>query len=326
MKPSLQLAACLLLAASGRALAQAAEEQKPFSIVVLPDTQCYADTRLAFSLKHWKTGDLRPFFFKQTEWIKANREKLNIAMVLHVGDIVQTDYDEEWQIADQAFKTLDGTVPYCLAIGNHDMGFNPAASVFSFPKFATTRETGFNKYFGPLRFHGKPWYGGHMGTGNENNFCLFEAGGAKFLVISLEFKPTDAALQWANQVAAAHADRRGIVLTHAFLDDRNRPSRTLDYGVSGNAGQAIWDCFVNLNRNIFLVISAHEFGERRLVTTGQGGNRVFQVSANYEDQHGGDGYLRIMTFTTAGNRIDVTTFSPVRDKYLEGAESRFTLQ
>jgi hypothetical protein len=321
MSRLVQMAMLILLAVPGLA----ADEKKAFSIIVLPDTQCYADTRLAFSLKHWKTGDLRKNFFKQTEWIKANRETLNIAMVLHVGDIVQSDYDEEWQIADQAFKALDNVVPYCLAVGNHDMGFKPAASAFSWPKFAVTRDTSFNKYFGPARFQGKPWYGGHMGPGNENSFCLFDAGGMKFLVISLEFKPTDGALKWANRVAAEHADRRGIVLTHAFLDDKGLPSRELDYGVKGNAGQAVWERFVSPNRNLFLVLCGHEFGERRRAMTGKNGNPVLAISANYEDQHGGEGYLRIMTFAAESNRIDVTTYSPVLDKYRQGPDSRFSL-
>lgn len=325
MKGRIRLSACWLLAAAAITCAEVAEERKPFSLVVLPDTQCYADTRLAFSLNHWKRGDLREDFLKQTAWIKANRERLNIAMVLHAGDLVQADYDDEWKIADQAFKTLDGVVPYCLAVGNHDMGFKPAASVLSWPKFAVNRDTSFNKYFGPARFQGKPWYGGHMGTGNECSFCLFEAGGSEFIVISLEFKPTDAALEWANKVAASHASRRGIVLTHAFLDDKNRPSGELDYGVKGNAGQAVWDRFVRLNRNLFLVVCGHEFGERHCTMTGKDGNPVFAVSANYEDQRGGEGFLRIMTFAAETNRIDVATYSPVLDTYRQEPSSRFSL-
>ena len=80
-------AVCVLLAVnclkvSCRAQGQVDDEQnqvdrKPFVVVVLPDTQCYADTRLGFSLKHWKTADLQTMFFKQTAWIKDNKGSLN---------------------------------------------------------------------------------------------------------------------------------------------------------------------------------------------------------------------------------------------------------
>lgn len=297
-----------------------------FSIIILPDTQCYADTRLQFSLKHWKKNDLHKTFLKQTEWIKENKEKLNISMVLHVGDVVQADYDTEWQIADQAFKTLDDVVPYCVAIGNHDMGFVPAKNFLSYPKFAATRETKYNKYFGPARFEGKPWYGGHMGQGSENSFSLFDSGIGKLIVISLEFKPSDEAIAWANKIVAEHEDRRCIVLTHVYLDENNNLSSKLDYGISGNAGEAIWAKFVSLHKNIFLVCCSHEYGERRLTSTGKNGNTIYQLSANYENVNGGDGYLRIMTFLPDKNIIDVKTYSPVLDKYQTGTNSQFSVE
>jgi hypothetical protein len=33
----------------------------------------------------------------------------------------------------------------------------------------------YNKYFGPGRFEGRPWYGPHLEEKNDNNGCLFEA-------------------------------------------------------------------------------------------------------------------------------------------------------
>ncbi len=81
-----------------------------FTIVVLPDTQFYCDTRLKLSHREWNR-DLRENFYEQTRWVKDSRELLNTAFVLHVGDIVQTDYPEEWEIARDAMSVLDGHVP-----------------------------------------------------------------------------------------------------------------------------------------------------------------------------------------------------------------------
>jgi len=75
-----------------------AETTEPFTIAVLPDTQFYCDTRLKLSAK-WGNGDLRRYFFAQTEWVRDNQERLNIAFLVHEGDIVQADAPEEWAIA-----------------------------------------------------------------------------------------------------------------------------------------------------------------------------------------------------------------------------------
>ncbi|MDA7658425.1 hypothetical protein N8694_01720 [bacterium] len=45
--------------------------REPFTIAVLPDTQFYCDTRLKLSAK-WGNGDLRRYFFKQTEWLRQS--------------------------------------------------------------------------------------------------------------------------------------------------------------------------------------------------------------------------------------------------------------
>ena len=42
-----------------------------FTLIVLPDTQGYADTRHRETQKHWpEIGDQRACFYGQTEWIK----------------------------------------------------------------------------------------------------------------------------------------------------------------------------------------------------------------------------------------------------------------
>jgi len=96
--------------------------------------------------------------------------------------------------------------------------------------------------------------------------------------------------------------------------------------VEGNTGAGLWKKCVSLHGNIFMVVSSHEYGERRLTSAGNNGNRVYQLSANYEDRNGGEGYLRIMTFVPPKNQIEVTTYSPVLGASKTGPESQFTLQ
>ena len=295
----------------------------PFTLIVLPDTQNYADTRLAYAAGHWGNGDLRDRFYRQTEWIAENRDRLNIVMVAHVGDIVQTDYAPEWQIASDAFGALDGEVPYILCLGNHDMGYEPDPVATG--KSAVARDTRFNEYFGPARFERYPWYGGHMGTINNNSFCLFESAGMKFLILSLEFKPTEAMLAWADGVLDRHPDRRCMVLTHSYLRGNERIVED-GYAVQGHNGQALWERFVSRHENIFLVLCGHT-NVGRLTSIGRQGNDVHQILSDYQGWHnGGEGYLRVMTFVPREDRIDVETFSPVLDEYVRTPENAFSLE
>ena len=110
-----------------------------------PDTQFYCDTRLKLSQK-WGNGDLRHYFFEQTRWVRDNQKRLNIAFLVHEGDIVQADAPEEWAIAKEAMSILDGHVPYCLCLGNHDMGFQKSNNKYG-GDIAVNRTTHFNKYF-----------------------------------------------------------------------------------------------------------------------------------------------------------------------------------
>ena len=221
--------------------------RKPFAVVVLPDTQNYADARKKPDGTR-AIPDYSRHFYAQTLWIRENAARLNIVMVAHVGDIVQTDERDEWKIADKAFKTIDGVVPYVISQGNHDLRVGEGGA----------RDTRLNEFFPPSRFRNAPWYAGHYGRGNENNHALFEAGGMKFLIISLEFAPRDEVLKWANDVVAKHPDRRTIVVTHGYLDNGRRIARpAMGYKWKGNSAEEMWRKFVSRHKRIFLVLSGH---------------------------------------------------------------------
>lgn len=307
-----------------------------FTLIVLPDTQGYADVRLKETQKHWPDiGDQRSCFFKQTEWIKKNQQKLNVSMAIHVGDITQTQHEDEWKIADTAFKTIDNHVPYILCSGNHDMGYSPKNQTTSH-----SRASHFGTYFPPTRFTNNPLYDAHFGSKKslhfyeagkiENYYLYLEAAGMKFLILTLEFKPRDQTLAWANKVVAAHPDRRTIVVTHSYLTSKERQrSIADDYGVQGNSGESIWEKFVSQHKNIFLVLSGHA-RENRLTSQGKHENTVHQIQADYwywdiPKIKAGSGFLRIMTFRPDKNTIEVQTYSPVLDEFLVRPKSNFSL-
>lgn len=208
------------------------KEGQAFTIAVLPDTQFYADTRHKLSSK-WGNGDLRRYFFEQTRWVRDNQERLNIAFLIHEGDIVQADGPEEWEIAKEAMSALDGVVPYCMCLGNHDMGYEkvPQDKKYGF-KIAVDRTTQFNTYFPREKFAKWREFGGTFDPDlHDNSWYHFEAAGMQFLIVNLEFMPRDAVLDWANKIVAEHPGHRVIVNTHSYLNPRKmRPVKRVKPG------------------------------------------------------------------------------------------------
>jgi hypothetical protein len=308
-----------------RAAEHLAQTTKPFTIAVLPDTQFYCDTRLKLS-KKWGNGDLRRYFFEQTRWVRDNQKRLNIAFLVHEGDIVQADAHEEWAIAREAMSVLDGKVPYCMCLGNHDMGFKKSNNKYG-GDIAVNRTTHFNKYFPRDKFAKRREFGGTFDPKrHDNSWYHFEAAGMKFLIVSLECKPRDEVLAWANKVVAKHPDHRVIVLTHAYMRANGRRIDNLGYKIKGNNGEEIWQKLVSKHKNIFMVLCGHSSGEAVLTSKGDHGNQVHQVLSDYQHlNNGGESWLRYMVFEPSENKIKIYTYNPALDKFRDGSSSRFDL-
>ena len=307
-----------------------------FSIVVLPDTQWYAE--------------LHPEIVEaQMDWIVANEGIENIIYVAHLGDIKDDGNCDnktinvgtgagrtEWQIVDQAFSDLDtNNIPYGVVPGNHDFDQFGGGC----PNFTTQRPLGtFNTIFGPGRFGGATFYGGNRVMGsNEDNYTLFESDGVKFISINLAYKQAPAAghpeLDWADALLKANTDRVGILTSHYLMEEN--PGNNLS-----TYGQEVYDELSD-NPNLFLMMAAHREGEAWLTeTTGRAGMEPVQaLLSDYQetpfpgDGDGGtppnlpnnalinysningpgardSGLMRIMRFDTITGMVNITTFIP----------------
>ena len=298
---------------------------KAFTLAVLPDTQFYCDTRLKLS-KKWGNGDLRRYFFEQTRWVRDNQKRLNIAFLVHEGDLVQADAPEEWAIAKEAMSVLDGKVPYSMCLGNHDMGFEKADNKYG-GNIGVNRTTHFNTYFPREKFAKRDEFGGTFNPErHDNSWYHFEAAGMKFLIVSLECKPRDEVLEWANQVVSKHPDHRVIVLTHAYLNTKKSRNTSGGVKAKGNTGEQTWQKFVKKHKNIFMVLCGHHSGEAVRTDAGDHGNQVHQVLSDYQHlNNGGESWLRYMVFEPNENKIKVYTYNPVLNKFRNLPSSRFDL-
>lgn len=298
------LATVVASSISSLALADDANATKQsFTVVLLPDTQFYAE-------KYPET------YIAQTMWIRQRRRLENIKFAIHLGDIVQNPTEKpEWENANRAMEIIDGVVPYSMVPGNHDMVVQSRDSTL------------YNQFFSPARFADRKWYGGHMGDANDNNYCFFAAGGMKFMVLSLEFAPRDETLEWAAGVVKQHPDHRVIVATHCYMQLTGRDTNcAAAYQIAGNSGEQIWQKFIRKQPNIFLVVSGHVLGIGLQRSVNDASGEVIEMLADYQGlPNGGDGWLRSLRFEPQQNKIHVTTYSPLLETTNDDPNETFSM-
>lgn len=294
--------------------------------VLLPDTQYYTE----------KYPDVLE---AQVNWVQQHAGEINL--VMQQGDLTQNNSDEEWQTVKQAFRKIQNIVPTVLAVGNHDMGSVPG-------KFADVRNTTlYNKYFPLDSLKKNPGFGGAFETGHsENVYYQLRTGKINWLILSLEFGPRNAVLNWANEMVNSHPDHTVILNTHSYMysdSTRQGPGdkwRPQNYGVgkdtgdaATNDGEEIWNKLVKKHPNIRFVFSGHVLnsGVGTLVSVNDAGLPVYQMLANYQSEvegslRGGNGYLRILDLDMMKNTLNVTTWSPYVNDTLRRPGQNFSIQ
>ncbi len=289
-----------------------------FTIAVIPDTQ-------------HETQDFPEQFVAQTRYLAENRASLNLAAVLHEGDVVDEAWDDvQWGSASTAMSHLDGKVPFVVAAGNHDLmsqGDKPPITIW--PQAFNSFMTGISP---------QPATAFRTPGDFRNSYTLFRAGGVAMMVLNLEFGAPDPVLRWAGAMADAHPHRHVVMLTHDYLGkttwrrpgNRNLPT-ALNPGL--NNGIDIWREFVKRHRNVQFTFNGHVivpnpgtlYSVGRLVSRNDAGRRVFQTLTNYQKfDPGGRGYLRLFRFYPSQRKVTVRTFSPYLQTYLDDPLNKFT--
>jgi len=298
-----------------------------FTVIVLPDTQNYAQNH-----PHQHHA--------QTEWIVGNQKDRRIAAVIHLGDLTNHNNEPQWKNSREAMNRLDGRVPYFIVPGNHD---------YSERGLATDRTCGLTDAYPLKKFRDLPTFGGvydREPERMENSFHTFSANGRNFVVICLEFGPRGDVVRWANEIAAKHANREAILVTHAYtyFDETrydwkkhgaNQKWNPHSYKVAPatnhdvNDGQELWDKLVSKHENFILTLNGHVIGDGlgRVITPTPAGRDVPQVLVNFQMKpNGGDGWLRLLEFKADGTTVDAVDYSPTLDRQNVSPQNRFTMK
>ena len=274
-----------------------------FTIPVFPDSQVEVDVNMGM-------------LYSQMDWIVKNQKKENIPFVLHVGDIVNYNNNIHWDRASLAFERLDNHgIPYALANGNHDnaaVGEFTGSAAPGNTRINVRNTEKFNRYFPTSRYRN---IRGVFEPGrNENAFHTFLASGMNWLVINLEFCPRKAAVLWADSVTKAHPYYNTIVITHFYLTPKGT-IHTTDAGYGALSPQEVYDLYVKKNKNIVLVLSGHVCNSSSLVSTGENGNKVYQILTDYQNEDAGGGYLRLLKINPQTGTISGKVYTPFYKKF-----------
>lgn len=295
-----------------------------FTLVIIPDTQSYIgkDCKLTPNSKKPVTN---PNLEAQVKWIREHIQDQRIAFVSHVGDIVEKDRSEEWEVARQHLDTLRGAVPFSLTVGNHDMNADGEAGLFQ-------------RHFPAAGFVVYPWYLGSfthtrkdqsISANNVNSAQIFSAGGMDFLHLSLECNAPDDVVAWANDLLSEHANRRALITTHMDLGIIEKPKNDDGYiddpkgrmrwgkihGKRGNTGEELWEKLYRHHANLGFIFSGDQSRVTTLqeVRTGDHGNAVVSLLSDYLSLPA----LRLMRFVPSANEVQVFTCDVTKDVLVE---------
>ncbi|GEM_PF-684803 len=272
-----------------------------FTIAQVPDTQ------------NEVLSDGNPLLPGRYQWLSDNQQPLNLKFIAQIGDNVNWGVVDPVQFTrvDNAVKILDAsTVPYSLAIGNHD---GAAVTVGGSAAPGNVHDnlrntTVFNQTFPLTRF--KNVQGNFEPNKVDNMWQTFAAGGDNWMLITHEMWPRESVIQWMEQLVASHPNYNVIISTHAFIDQQN------DLPTSGNYGDQNalieWDEFISQYSNIKMVLSGHYgptatnpgIGYREF--TGVHGNKVTAIMTAYHATN--QNQVRLLNINSANNTISSSVY------------------
>ena len=273
-----------------------------YSLCIVGDTQV---------LSAWKKDSYNAIY----DWIVENAEAKKMLAVLGLGDVTSNDTDGEWQTASAAINLLQNVVPFTVVRGNHD------------------GDAMLNKYLNNEAY--KSQFGGFYDENNVNTFWMpLTAGNDKYIVIGLDYGPTDDEVAWAQNVIASNPDYKIIITTHAYMDGNGIVLGDSSFGTSTeaytNSGKEIWEKLGRKYANVEMILCGHMEGDFISVRQDKGdnGNTVTQMYINpqWVDDAlaNGAGNVTMFYFNEGSSTIYVETYSTVEKQHFM-EENQFSI-
>ncbi len=247
-------------------------------------------------------------------WLNDNREYVNAAAIVGLGDNVNTYYDEEqWKNALEFYSILQkGEYKILQQPGNHDYGDDDNGNAYYLNAFG--KDSDFGKW--------QSERGTVYSPSGYSSYTFFDGGSYRYLALSISMYHIDdeAERAWFEKILQDNKDCPTIVTSHSFQDcNAAKP----DQVVLNGRGESIWEIVKKYNQ-VFLMISGHNHGAGEEVLLNEQGNEVFSIMADYQfSYNGGNAYFKFAEFDEANNRIALSTFSPYAATLKDGERTPF---
>lgn len=286
-------------------------ENYAYSFMVVGDTQTM----------NWRYPEQFPDIY---DYIVENAEAKKVQHVFGLGDITDQNEENEWIRAQEQISKMNGIVPYSVIRGNHDI-------------LNKNTVTGFDDYFGLDSAYAGQFTDYYQDT--KNTVHEFSAGNLDYLVLALDYAPSDDVLEWANGVIEAHPDHNVIISTHAYLDSDGSPLKDVDTNNvvkkegEYTTGVYMWENLISKHKNIVLVLCGHIAVDNIVMTqqTGDYGNTVTQLLINPQNLDlpeyvGATGMVATLYISQDGKTVTTRYYSTTRGEYFQTSnELTFTL-
>ena len=296
-----------------------------FTIAVIPDTQTEAQASIDRVTRD--SSDKR--FLNRMQWLVGQRQNLNLKFVLQVGDLTNWGERDEHQykVVSEGSKPIeDAGIPFSYAIGNHDtkaVGCPGGGACENDPEGTVpqlARKTPlFNQYFSKRFVNMKGQYEANK---VDNQYSTFEAGGVKWLVLSLELWARQGAIDWAKTIVESHPKHNVIVVTHAYLNGDGTIQQN-NGGYGSTSPQHLFNSLIKVYPNIKMVFSGHVGQANWRTDTGTNGNKILSFVQNGFPNQTIDGVskrvnaTRIVEIDTAANSVETYFYSPITNTSYE---------
>jgi len=287
-------------------------------------------------------------FSSQIDWLGANAARLNLRMVVQVGDIIEKPVNEdEWERASAVMAKLDGAahpdgrtgIPWSVAYGNHEIlgaVLRPTLDLAGPGPSARYRHY-FGSATGAHRYGRQREFGG-ASRNDLNTWHVIRSGSEprarSWLMLSLEIdvpgggKPATGfdAMRWAQDIIDAHPGLPTVITTHVFEGSRHGPPhRAYLEGFGHNSQREIFDKLVRDNPQVLMVLSGHTSEDTHQFRPNAVGHPVLQMVTDYNKWLGtaGDGFFRLLEIDEPAGMVRVKTYSALLRQHRTDPNSAF---
>ncbi len=277
-----------------------------YSMVVLPDTQMLVEL--------WPE-----FYYKQMQWIADHKDELNIRAVIHMGDMVNVNSEEQWTVCKKGTDILDEAgVVWMPMRGNHD------------------DSAWFNKYYDYSVYgSGRNRFGGSYHSNKlDHTYWFVDAGGREYMILSLGWAPSWDVLRWAQEIVGVNSDKNVIISCHAYMNkdgtllDSGDSLCVSDYLPNYPNGDDIWNAFKGY-KNVVLAMSGHIYSADVVSYVDKNGDGRDVTSLLFDRQDDDTrsrlGMVGVLTFYADSNTVDVNWYSTNYDA-LYRDKNQFSVQ